>query len=128
VAVNIADRSKLYSDLLGENQEGGGPEQPAPSKLGITVRDITPDMADRMGVQPGRGVIVDDVKPGSFADEDLNLQRGDVILEVNRKPVTSTTEFQRLAAQLKSGDPVALLIHPSRSASGTTIFSSGTLP
>ena len=128
VKVTVADRAKLYSDLLGDNENGGSPEEPAPSKLGITVRDVTPDMGDRIGVAPGKGVIVDDVKPGSFADEDLNLQRGDVILEVNRKPVTSAAEFQRLASQLKSGDPVALLIHPARSASGTSIFSSGTLP
>ena len=129
VTVSIADRAKLYSDLLGaDNESGPGSGEAEPSKLGITVESVTPDVANSMGIAPGKGVLVDDVKQGSFADEDLNLQRGDVILEVNRKPVSSAQEFRAMVSQLKSGDPVALLIHPSRSPSGTTIFSSGTLP
>jgi serine protease Do len=128
VKVNIADRAKLYADLLGENEGGTEPGQPASSKLGITIENMTPDMADRMGLPSGKGVVVDDVKQGSFADEDLQLQRGDVILELNRQPVNSVQDFRKLESQLKSGDPVALLIHPARSASGVTVFSSGTLP
>ena len=126
--VTIADRSKLYSDLLGDNE--GGPEsaQPTESKLGISVDNVTPDLASRMGVSPGKGVIVDEVKPESFADEDLNLQRGDVILEVNRKPVNSVDEFRNAQSSLKSGDAVALLVHPARSKAGTTVCAAGTLP
>ena len=81
-----------------------------------------------MGVAPGKGVIVNDVKPESFADEDLNLQRGDVILEVNRKPVNSVDEFRKAQSSLKSGDAVALLVHPARTKAGTTVFAAGTLP
>ena len=126
--VTIADRAKLYSDLLGENE--GGPESPAPteSKLGLSVGNLTPDVASRLGTPPGKGVIVQDVKNGSFADEDLGLQRGDVILEVNRKPVNSEDDFRKVQAELKSGEAVALLIHPSRSRPGTTVFAAGTLP
>ena len=126
--VTIADRAKLYSDLLGENE--GGPESPAPteSKLGLSVGNLTPDVASRLGTPPGKGVIVQDVKNGSFADEDLGLQRGDVILEVNRKPVNSEEDFRKVQAELKSGEAVALLIHPSRSRPGTTVFAAGTLP
>src|SRR5947208_6144830 len=126
--VTIADRAKLYSDLLGENE--GGPESPAPteSKLGLSVGNLTPDVASRLGTPPGKGVIVQDVKNGSFADEDLGLQRGAVILEVNRKPVNSEDDFRKVQAELKSGEAVALLIHPSRSRPGTTVFAAGTLP
>ncbi|HEV2112674.1 MAG TPA: Do family serine endopeptidase [Terriglobales bacterium] len=126
--VTIADRAKLYSDLLGENETGPDNTQPAESKLGLSVDNVTPDIASRLGLTPGKGVLVDDVKSGSFADEDLNLQRGDVILEVNKKPVNSVDEFRAAQANLKSGDAVALLVHPARSKAGTTAFAAGTLP
>jgi serine protease Do len=126
--VTVADRSKLYSDILGESEGGPQSEQPTPSKLGVTIDNVTPEVANRLGLTPGRGVIVTDVKNGSFADEDLNLQRGDVILEVNKKPVNNVEDFRKIESLLKSGDPVALLIHPARGRAGSTGFAAGTLP
>lgn len=127
-SVTIADRAKLYSDLLGDNEAGPENAQPAESKLGITVDNVTGEVASRLGLTPGKGVIVEDVKNGSFADEDLNLQRGDVILEVNKKPVNSVEDFRSAQTNLKSGDAVALLVHPARSKAGTSVFAAGTLP
>jgi serine protease Do len=127
-SVTIADRAKLYSDLLGDNEAGPESAVPTESKLGLSVSNVTSDLASRMGTPPGKGVIVEDVKNGSFADEDLGLQRGDVILEVNRKPVNSEEDFRKAQAELKSGEAVALLIHPARSRPGTTVFAAGTLP
>jgi len=126
--VTIADRAKLYSELLGDNDNTPDNSTPAESKLGISVSTLTSDLASRIGVAPGKGVVVQDVKPGSFADEDLGLQRGDVILEVNRSPVNSEDEFHKAESQMKSGSAVALLVHPARSRAGTTIFAAGTLP
>src|SRR5256714_3134070 len=126
--VTLADRAKLYSDLLGDNEAGPESTVPTESKLGLSVGNVTSDLASRMGTPPGKGVIVEDVKNGSFADEDLGLQRGDVILEVNRKPVNNEDDFRKAQAELKSGQAVALLIHPARSRPGTTVFAAGTLP
>src|SRR5277367_1647335 len=83
--VSIADRSKLFASRLGEDEENQSEEAPKASKFGVTVRNITPDLADRLGITAGKGVVVQDVKQGSFA-EDLGLNRGDVILEVNKQP------------------------------------------
>ena len=82
--VTIADRSKLFASRLGEEDENQSEEAPKASKFGITVRGITPDLADRLGIAASKGVVVQDVKQGSFA-EDLGLNRGDVILEVNKQ-------------------------------------------
>jgi serine protease Do len=128
VSVTIADRTKLYGSQLGLTEESQPGGEAQPSKLGISVSDVTPDVAERLGVTANKGVIVDDVKQGSFADEDLNLQRGDVILELNKEPVTNAEEFRKMVGQLKSGQDVALLIHPARSRPGTTVFAAGTLP
>jgi serine protease Do len=126
--VTIADRAKLFAARLGDEQENGDENTPKQSKFGVTVRKVTPEMADRLDMGTGKGVIVQDVKPGSFA-EDVNLGRGDVILEVNKQPVNSEEEFARIESSLKSGQDVVFLVR-SRGSSRQdgTIFLAGTLP
>jgi serine protease Do len=125
--VTIADRTKLFGARLGLEEEGGGEAQPQEAKLGINVSTITADLADRLGVAPGKGVIVADVRPGSFAD-DVGLQRGDVILEINKQPVNSEGDFRRVQAQLKSGQDVVFLVRQGRGRNAGTVFLGGTLP
>jgi serine protease Do len=85
-------------------------------------------MAERLDMPAGKGVIVQDVKPGSFA-EDINLGRGDVILEVNKQPVNSEEDFAKVESNLKSGQDAVFLVRPRGStASDGTIFMAGTLP
>src|SRR5712671_6271371 len=126
--VTIADRSKLFASRLGEEDENQSEESPKASKFGITVRGITSDLADRLSIPAGKGVVVQDVKQGSFA-EDLGLNRGDVILEVNKQPVNSPDDFTKIESSLKSGQDVVFLVRPrgSRAQDGT-IFLAGTLP
>ena len=94
----------------------------------MTVRKVTPEMADRLDMAAGKGVIVQDVKPGSFA-EDVNLGRGDIILEVNKQPVNSEEEFARIESNLKSGQDVVFLVRPRGSSrQDGTVFLAGTLP
>jgi serine protease Do len=127
-SVTIADRAKLFAARLGDEQENGDESTPKQSKFGVTVRKVTPEMADRLDMASGKGVIVQDVKPGSFA-EDVNLGRGDIILEVNKQPVNNEEEFAKVEANLKSGQDVVFLVR-SRGSSRQegTIFLAGTLP
>jgi serine protease Do len=126
--VTIADRSKLFASRLGEDQEENDQSQATPSKLGISVQSLTPDRADRLGVPGGRGVVVSDVKPGSFAD-DVGLGRGDVILEINKQPVNNEADVSRIQGTLKSGQDVVFLVRPRGSGpQDGTIFMAGTLP
>jgi serine protease Do len=127
-SVTIADRAKLFAARLGDEQENEDENSPKQSKFGVTVRKVTPEMADRLDMSAGKGVIVQDVKPGSFA-EDVNLGRGDIILEVNKQPVNSEEEFARIESNLKSGQDVVFLVR-SRGSSRQdgTIFLAGTLP
>ncbi len=126
--VTVADRAKLFASRLGEDDDNGEDSTPKPSKLGITVRAITPDMADKLEIPSAKGVIVMDVKPGSFAD-DIDLARGDVILEINKQPVNGEDQFNRIQSTLKSGQDVVFLVR--RRGAGKdegTIFLAGTLP
>jgi serine protease Do len=126
--VTIADRSKLFASRLGEDDENQNEEAPKASKFGVTVRSITPDLADRMNITAGKGVVVSDVKQGSFA-EDLGINRGDVVLEVNKQPVNNPDDFTKIESSLKSGQDVVFLVRPrgARAQDGT-IFLAGTLP
>jgi serine protease Do len=125
--VTVADRAKLFAERLGEDQDNDEANAPKPSKMGVTVRKLTPEMADRLDI-PAKGVIVEDVKPGSFA-EDVALNRGDVILEVNKQPVNSEQDFARIESGLKSGQDVVLLVlQRGASKQDGTIFKAGTLP
>jgi serine protease Do len=127
-SVTIADRAKLFAARLGDDQENGDESAPKQSKFGVTVRKVTPEMADRLDMPVGKGVIVQDVKPGSFA-EDVNLGRGDIVLEVNKQAVNSEEEFAKLESSLKSGQDVVFLVRSRGSTrQDGTIFLAGTLP
>jgi len=127
--VTIADRAKLFASRLGEDEENSDEQKPKESKFGVTVRALTPEIADRLDVPAGKGVIVQDVKPGSFA-EDIGLNRGDVVLEINKQPVNSADDFTRIESSLKSGQDVVFLVRPRGTGrqDGGTIFIAGTLP
>ncbi len=127
-AVTVADRAKLFASRLGTEEEGGGESTPKQSKLGITTRELTPEMADRLNVPSGQGIVVQDVKPGSFAD-DVGLTRGDVILEINKQKVNSQDDFDKVQASLKSGQDVVFLVRQRGAGRNDgTIFLAGTLP
>jgi serine protease Do len=125
--VTIADRSKLFAARLGDQDEGGEQAKPQESKFGVTVRGVTPEMAERYKLPGSKGVIVQDVKPGGFGDNS-GLTRGDVVLEINKQPVNSEADFQKLESQMKSGQDVVFLVRPRGSRDNTTIFEGGTLP
>jgi len=83
----------------------------APSKksLGITVQELTPEIARGLGLKRETGVVVTEVEPGSSA-ADAGIQTGDVIQQVNRKPVKDLEDFHQKIEQAKGQDSVLLLI------------------
>jgi len=126
--VTIGSRSKLFGSRLGLEDEAGEAPEPQESKLGVSVDNVTPDIAQRFDIPANRGVIVTDVKPGSFAD-DVGLSRGDIILEVNKQAVNTEVDFNRVVNQYKSGQDVVFLVRPARAGrNGGTAFLGGTLP
>ena len=128
-SVTVADRAKLFAARLGDDEEGGDDSAPKETKFGLTVQNVTPDIADRLDIPANKGVIVQDVRNSSFAD-DIGMARGDVILEVNRQPVNTVEEFNRIQASLKSGQDVVFLVRQRGAGrqGGGTIFLAGTLP
>ena len=66
--------------------------QPAKEKWGLQLRDLNPQIAAQLRLKTDQGVVVVGVKPGSPAAES-GIHQGDVILEVNRQPVSSVTDL-----------------------------------
>lgn len=130
-SVAVMDRNKMVADTSGDDEDDAqavDTGRPKPSRLGMSVHGMTPEQAERLGVPEGKGVIVTDVKPGSFA-EDIQVQPGLVILKVNRQPVNNEDEFKKITSQLKSGQDVVFVARTGgRGANGGTVFLSGTLP
>jgi len=78
--------------------------------VGLTVQTITPHIAESFGIDSAtRGVVVSAVTPGSPADE-AQLRRGDVILEVDRKPVKDAAEFRSAVKASGNGRSLLLLV------------------
>jgi serine protease Do len=87
-------------------------EQPSAALQGLSVDNITPRIARQLNLPSGmQGVVITDVEQGSAAEE-AGLGSGDVILEVNRRPVHNVDEFSRAVSQL--GKQSVLLLVYSR--------------
>ncbi len=77
-------------------------------KLGITVQDVTPEIASRLGMQgQAQGVVVSDVVDGGPAQR-AGIRPGDIILELNKRPVKRSQDIAGEIGKMKDGD-VALM-------------------
>jgi serine protease Do len=77
--------------------------------LGITVQNLTPDIAKGLGLKKETGVVVTRVEPGSPA-ANAGIQTGDVIQEVNRKPVKDVNDFVQKMEKARDQNSVLLLL------------------
>jgi serine protease Do len=82
---------------------------PSHKSLGITVQNLTPEIAKGLGLKKDTGVVVTRVEPGSPA-ADAGIQAGDVVQEVNRKAVKNVEDFVQKVDKAKGQDNVLLLI------------------
>ena len=81
-------------------------------QTGLRVDTVTPDIARKAGLSKVTGVVITDIIPGSPA-EDMGLKTGDIILEANRKEVSSISDWENIISKLAPGDTLLLLIFRS---------------
>ena len=94
---------------LAEAEDARKAEPARASSLGLAVEPLGPDQARELGVG-SRGVLVRSVEDGSPADA-AGLQAGDVISEVDRRPISGVDDLRRALAQHPKGSPALLLVH-----------------
>lgn len=89
-------KSSLISSVVGElKEEGEKVAQDVQTRLGISIQNVTPEIAAELKMKKAEGVVVTNVESGSLAGE-AGMQRGDVILEVNREPINTVKEFNAI--------------------------------
>jgi serine protease Do len=95
-------------ELPNKQEAEGEPGSSQNALQGVSVDELTTAVLRDLGLPPGtRGVVITDVSPSSPAS-DAGLRRGDVIQQVNRKPVASVSDFRRLLRE--SGSKTVLLL------------------
>jgi S1-C subfamily serine protease len=89
-------------------------KKPTTLKLGLTLSEITPQIATTNNLKDVKGVFVKDVDPNGVA-ADVRQSNGypafiqsDVITRINRVKITSLADFEKVTKDLKEGDPVVI--------------------
>jgi serine protease Do len=83
-------------------------------ELGMTLRNLTPDVAERLEMPRGaKGVVVTDVEAGENA-EDAGLQRGDVIVSVNGVEIEDVDAFRGEIAKARADEVARLRVRRGR--------------
>jgi serine protease Do len=114
VTVKVSRDGKMMDRQIkvGEMEEKGVEVSQSPAShksLGITIQNVTPEIAKGLGLKKETGVVVARVEPGSPA-ADAGIQRGDVIQEVNRKPVKDVEDFVQKVEKAKGQESILLFI------------------
>jgi serine protease Do len=100
-----------------------GPKEPDAAEpsmrlSGVEVRNVTPEMAKQLDLARGaKGVVITRLDPGSAAEE-AGLQRGDLIMEINRKPISNTDDYERILSKADKNEAILLLV----GRQGRTLF------
>ena len=77
--------------------------------LGVTIQDLTPEIAKGLGIGQQTGVVVTQVQPGSGAEK-AGIKPGDVILSLDGQPVTSNSSLSSAIGVMRRGSEVSLEI------------------
>ena len=77
--------------------------------LGVVVQTVTPDLAQSFGLEEGHGALVADVAPGGPADK-AGLQRGDIIIQFNDKPILEMSDLPMLVAETPIGNKATITL------------------
>jgi len=95
--------------MIGERKEGRElAKGPIHDQLGMTVQEVTPEMARHLGRKAPGGVIITRIRAGSSADE-AGLKVQDIILKINEKQIRSLKDYQS-ALSGKPGNNTWLLL------------------
>ncbi len=92
------------------DHEGKAVSSNGKPRWGLGVTDMTPDLRQQLQLSSEvHGAVIEQVQPGSPADN-AGLQRGDVIVEVNRRPVQNADDVQKALGAVPKGQDALVLV------------------
>jgi serine protease Do len=77
--------------------------------IGVTIQELTPELAQEFGLKKSKGALVSDVGKDSPAAK-AGIMRGDIILELNGKEVKDVSSLRNMVAQSKTGSEITIKI------------------
>jgi len=77
--------------------------------LGVSIQDLTPELAASFGLKDIKGVLIPEIIEGSAAEK-AGLKQGDIIVELDGQPVEKAGALQNRIAMLKPGTNVQLVV------------------
>jgi serine protease Do len=107
--MNVAIGERPAEKAEARNNEPAENNSQQHVKMGVEVKNVDSDTARQLNLKSTTGALVTDVRSGSPADEG-GVQPGDVIREINHKPVNNVAELQSEIRYLKSGNTVLLSV------------------
>jgi len=116
-------KRKTLTVKLGKRppaKELAGAPTETPEELGFSVRNLTDELAERLGYEGESGVIVSGVEPGSEAAR-RGIVPGMLIKEVNLQEVKNTTQFNEAIAKARKKGKALLLVKRGRWTSTVVI-------
>lgn len=104
-------RREFFVTIGEQNEEGAvaNSEIASVGDLGITVQALTAQLAEQLDVEPGTGVVISNVTPGSVAAL-AGIRPGAIVLEVDRQTVSGPRDFERAVAAASAERRVLLLV------------------
>jgi len=78
-------------------------------KLGMTVRELTKELAAQLGLKEGKGVVVTNVQPDSIA-AGTGIRPGDIVREINGVKIESLTSYEKAVSGVRKGNLIRLLL------------------
>jgi len=105
VGISLAVASNTARDTLEAVLKAGRAER---GYIGVSVEALTPELAAQLGVRDLRGAVIFSIIPGSPA-EAAGLQPGDIIRQLNGKPVTALSDVLARVAELPVGAKVGIV-------------------
>ncbi|MGB6063418.1 MAG: DegQ family serine endoprotease [Desulfomonilaceae bacterium] len=108
VEATVSERTpKALAEAMPSGSTGEGETS---SDLGITVEKVPAATAEKMGLKEGAGLSIKQVNSDGVGSR-MGLQEGDVILEIDGKPVSDVASFNQQVAQAKRNKVIRLKIH-----------------
>jgi serine protease Do len=110
VTVEELDLEAEQGQRQGRQNNQQAPQEEEGAGFGLTLQNLTPQLSRRLQVPSGQGgAVITDVDPDSNAAM-AGIRPGDVLISVNRKPVTTAADAGRELKQIQSGRLAQLLI------------------
>jgi serine protease Do len=116
VKVLRENKEETFTVTVERLKDGGETSSPADAdKLGLTVRDLTKELAANLRIKESSGVAVVEVKNDGIA-QSLGIQRGDIIKEANGKKIATVADYEAVLGKVKKGEMLRLLLRHGESS------------